>query len=88
MDDEGRKLNGVLDELKQLRDELKLRMHLAKAEARDEWGVLEKKWEQLKPQLDSVQDEASKTSKNVLAALELGVEELREGYRRIRDRLK
>lgn len=88
MSDEGRKLDSLLDELKQLRDELKLKMHLAKAEAKDEWDALEKKWGQLKPQLDSVQDEASKASKNVLAALELGVDELREGYRRIRDRLK
>lgn len=88
MNDEGRKLGGLLDELKQLRDELRLKVHLGKAEAKEEWEALEKKWDQLKPQLDTVQDEASKASKNVLAALELGVEELREGYRRIRDRLK
>src|SRR5574340_238952 len=88
MNDEGRKLDRLLEELKQQRDELRLKMHLAQAEIRDEWDALEKKWEQMKPRLDTVQREAAKTSKNVLAALELGVEELREGYQRIRGRLE
>ncbi len=88
MNDEGRKLDQLLEDLKQQRDELKLKMHLAKAEVMDEWDVLEQKWEHMKPRLETVQHEAAKTSKNVLAALELGVEELREGYHRIRDKLK
>lgn len=88
MDDEGRKLDALLEELKQQRDELRLKMHLAKAEVKDEWDALEEKWEQMKPRLDAAQREAAKTTKNVLAALELGVAELGEGYRRIRDRLK
>ena len=49
---------------------------------------LEEKWTQLQPKLEAAREDASKASKNVLAALELGADELREGYRRIRDRLK
>lgn len=87
-DKERSTLDGLADELSELRDELRVRAHLARLEAEEEWDALEEKWTQLQPKLESARQDASKTSKNVLAALELGVEELREGYRRIRDRLK
>jgi hypothetical protein len=87
-DKERSKLDELVDELSELRDELRVRAYLARAEAEEEWDALEGKWEQLRPKLEALQQDASKTSKNVLAALELGVEELRAGYRRIRDRLK
>jgi uncharacterized protein (DUF3084 family) len=87
-DKEPSTLDGLVDELSKLRDELRVRAHLAKLEAEEEWDALEEKWTQLQPKLEAVREDASKASKNVLAALELGAEELREGYRRIRDRLK
>ncbi|HEY0664042.1 MAG TPA: hypothetical protein VGD18_05480, partial [Thiobacillaceae bacterium] len=87
-DKERSKLDGLVDELSELRDELRVRAYLARVEAEEEWDALEEKWAQLQPKLEAAQQDASKASKNVLAALELGVEELREGYRRIRDRLK
>jgi len=40
-------LSRDIDALRQLRDELKLQIHLAKAEARDRWDKLETKWTEI-----------------------------------------
>lgn len=77
----------ILQDLERQRDELKLKMHLAKAEAQDEWRELEKKWQEVKPRLDAAAGEAVKTGENVLAGLQLTLEEMRKGYERIRSRL-
>ena len=39
-------------ELKKMRDELSLRMHLASMEAKDEWDELEGKWRRFNSQAD------------------------------------
>jgi len=80
-------LDRVLQELQRQRDELNLKMHLAKAEAKDEWQELERKWQELKPKLDAAGGEAMKTGENVLAGLQLSLEEMRKGYERIKSRL-
>jgi len=74
----------VLEDLQQQRDELKLQMHFAKPEARDEWWELERKWVQLKPKLDAAGNEALDPSGKVFGTLNVSVEELLEGYARIR----
>jgi hypothetical protein len=45
-------LLNVLENLKQQRDELMLQLHLGKAEAQDELAALEKKWEEIKHDLE------------------------------------
>ena len=77
----------ILDRLARERDELKLKIHLGKAEARDEWEKLEKKLAELKAKAAPYTEVASDTAKNVGSALELAAEEIRKGYRRIRERL-
>ena len=39
--------------LKQQRDELRVRLHLGKADAKDEWARLETQWEALRPKLEA-----------------------------------
>jgi len=80
-------LDRVLQELQRQRDELKLKMYLAKADAKDEWQELERKWQEIKPKLDAAGSEAVKTGENVLTGLKLTLEEMRKGYERIRERL-
>ena len=79
---------GKLDEIKasieQLRDEIKLKAHLGKAEAVDEFENLEKKWDSFLDQYKPVADEAGKTAENAGAALGLVADELKAGYERIR----
>jgi len=75
------------EHLKQQRDELRVKLHLGKAEAKDEWARLEKQWEEVRPKLDAAREEAGKTAESVGTALSLAMEELKKGYERLRNRL-
>jgi len=77
-------LDRLAEELRRQRDELKVKIHLAKADARDQWEALEKKWEHLRGRLGVVGEEAEEAGKDVLAALDSVAEELKKGYERIR----
>lgn len=70
--------------IEQLRDEIKVKAHLGKAEAREALEELDKKWESLQAQYKPVADEAGKTAQNATAALGLAADEIKEGYQRIR----
>ena len=50
MSDRKESLTPDMDALRQLRDELRVQLHLAKAEAKDHWDKLEEKWEQIQAQ--------------------------------------
>jgi len=73
----------LLESLRRQRDMLKLKMHLARADARDEWAELEKKWQHLSAKSATARRDAGDVSKNVFAAAKLVAEELRRGYERI-----
>ncbi len=75
------------EDLRVAREELRLRLHLGKLEARDLWEQLEKKWQQLEPRLAEAKDDIVETSRTVGAGLEVVAEELGAAYRRIRERL-
>ena len=79
------KMATLTEDLRQSRDELRVQMHLAKAEGRDEWEELEKKWGEFQVKLGKVEGAAGDAGKDVGTALsELG-KELKTGYKRIRD---
>jgi uncharacterized protein YoxC len=72
-------------ELRQTRDELRVQMHLAKADARDEWERLEKKWDDFEEKWDKVEDVAEDAGKDVGQALSALGAEIKSGYQKIRD---
>ncbi len=78
------RITKAAEQLKQQRDELRVKLHLAKADAKDEWAKLERQWEELKPKLEAARQEAGKTAGSVGSALSLAVEELKKGYERLR----
>ena len=86
------KFDELIETLKQQRDELKVQMHLASMEAKDEFDALEKKWDQwvaeaeaqAKPLSNVIDDSA----KNVGSAIDLVLDEVKEGYERIKGQLK
>ena len=80
-------MDKLVSELKTQRDELNVRMHLAKAEIRDEWEDAERKWEHLESRLEHVGQEAKESAEEVGAALSQLGEELGEAYKRIRKSL-
>ena len=71
--------------LDQLRDELKLKAHLLKAELQDQRGDLEKKWEELSGHMQPVKAAAGESAKDVGSAVESLVAALKKGYERIKD---
>lgn len=74
----------LMDELRTQRDMLRVRLHLAGAEARDEWDALEKRWEHLRARAAVVGREATETAENVGTALQQVADELKQGYERLR----
>jgi biopolymer transport protein ExbB/TolQ len=80
-------ITNALEHFKQQRDELQVQLHLAKADARDEWARLEKQWEETKPKLEAARDEAGRTAESVGAALGQAIDELKKGYERLRSLL-
>ncbi len=77
----------MIDRLRTERDELRVRMHLARAELREEWKILEKKWERLERRLEKAGSDAIAASRDVGGAAGTVAEEIAAAYRRIRERL-
>lgn len=78
----------MLADLERQRDELRLQVHLATAEVRDQWQQLEDKWHDIKPKLEAVRQDTAQTTKNLWSALALAAEELKSGYQRVRNDMR
>ena len=83
-------LDDIFEDLKQKRDELRLQMHLASKEAKDEWDELEEKMEEFSGKAKQFSDDAKlkETGAGIGDALGKLGGELKHGYERIRDALK
>ena len=79
--------DSLLERVKQERDELAVRLHLGKAELREEWDRLEPKWDEMKARAASLSDESDEVVEDIKAAFGLVAQEVRKGYRRIADSL-
>ena len=77
-------LNELAETLQQARDELRVDMHLAKAEIREDWEELEKQWEHFRQKMQRVGHEAAEAGDDVAEAASLLGAELKKGYQRIR----
>ena len=77
-------LRHLVDELRTQRDELAVRIHLGRQDARDEWEKLEKKLEHLRARAEVVGKEAGDAAGDVGAAARQLVDELKKGYARVR----
>jgi len=73
----------LVADLKQKRDELRQKIHLASQETQDEWEDLEKKMQEF-----SSRAELGKTSEGLGDALGKLGEELKMGYKRVRNAIK
>lgn len=77
-----------LDALGAVRDELRVRLHLAKAEARDEWNKLERTFELVGNKAKLVGAHSKDTAKEVGKTARELIEELKNGYRNIRSQIE
>ncbi len=79
-----KKIDEIKREIEQVRDEINLKAHLGKAEAKDELRKLEKKWDSFLAEHKPLTDEIENTAENTGAALAAVADELKAGYKRIR----
>jgi hypothetical protein len=84
MDATNERLKSLLTQLETERDELKLKLGLAKLEAREEWGELEGKMDALRGRLKVIGGEAKEASGDVAAAADVLASEIKEGFSKIR----
>lgn len=77
-------LETARQKLAQMRDELKLEIHLARSDVRDEWKGLERKWNYFEGKVRQAQRESEKTSEEIWEDVKRLGEDLREGYGRVR----
>ncbi len=80
-------LGEEMDNLRQVRDELRVQAELGRAELRERWGELERIWHQLEGRLKLARESARDDSQNVREAARLLAHELRESYEHLRQRL-
>ncbi len=80
-------LNDVVARLKTERDELRVQMHLAREELKDEWQEMERNWAELERQLAAAKAEALEGSADVAVATRLLADEIQTLYRRIKKKL-
>lgn len=81
-------LDSLLQTLKQQRDEIDVRLHLAGMEAKDLWRESESKWESFLDQLGIINDDSKETSAELMHATKVIGDELKTMYQRILDRIK
>jgi CBS-domain-containing membrane protein len=84
---ERKRMQDELDALRRVRDELRVQIHLAKAEAKERWDALEHKFHEAEEKARLVARESEKPLHDVGAALRNLLHEIREGYRQIRKAL-
>jgi hypothetical protein len=76
-------LHDLTRDLKKLRDEVELKMHLASMDARQEWKELDAKWQNF-----SARAKLDDSAESVGDAVELLGEELKKSYKRLKLALK
>ncbi len=88
------KVNTILEELAQERDELRVRAKLASMELKDEWEQAEEQFRHLKTRaksagqhLSEVADEAGDAGEDVWEATKLLAEQVGVAFRRVRQKL-
>lgn len=84
MSDLGEALSEQVDELRRLRDELRVQAELAKMEARDLWHGAEARWKDLDAKLEQVSRETREPLGKVGDAAKELVHEISAAYKQIR----
>ena len=73
-------IDRLKQDLERHRDELKVKIHLASMDAKEEWDELEKKWDHF-----VAQARVSESAQSVGGALDKLGSELKDAYKRLRE---
>jgi acetoin utilization protein AcuB len=79
-----KRLANEIDDLRRVRDELRVKIHLGKAEAKDLWEKTEHKLHEAEAKLKSISEQAEEPLHDIGEAARLLLDEVRDGYKRIR----
>lgn len=77
----------LVETLKAERDELKLKLHLASLDAKDEFDSLDEKWDLVTQKAADIADDAVEVSEEAIAKAKVVGEELKETFMRLRAKL-
>ena len=80
-------LDELIGNLKKQRDELAVKIHLGKEEARDEWNRLTDKLDDVLREYEPAKEAVEETADNVWAAMKLTATELKDGFDKVRGTL-
>lgn len=83
----GELVKSELDALRQIRDELRVQANLGKAELREAFEELEKRWVTLEGRIEAKGERAREDAEDVRQAVQLLIGEIREGYDHLKSRL-
>ncbi len=83
MHDIKQRIDETINTLKQERDELRVKLQLAKMEAGDEWEKLEAKLAKLEAKAKQLSGATAEASKDIGVAAKLLSEEIRNGLKKI-----
>jgi SMC interacting uncharacterized protein involved in chromosome segregation len=78
------RLEKELEDLRATRDELRVRMHLGKLDAQDQWEQIEKQWQHVESKLKLVGEAGREIAEEIGEATSLAVEEMKQGYAKLR----
>jgi chromosome segregation ATPase len=78
----------LTQELRQTRDELRLKMHLASMEISEEWEEAQKRFEELEGNLSRVSDDAKEAGKDLLCNLEPLAKDIKKAFERIKNQIQ
>ena len=73
---------GLVEELKQTRDEIKLKIHLGSKDIQDEWSELEQRWRSFENRA-----ELDKSARDVGDAVKILASELKDAFAKVRKAL-
>ena len=84
MSELGDRITVKFEEMKQKRDELRVQLDLGKKEAADAWHALDKRWGEVETKYHQLEREGQDTTEGIRDATELLLDEIREGFERLR----
>lgn len=83
MSSQREQLDKLIQSLKQDRDQLRLRTHLAQMEAKQEFERLSDRIDELSQQYEPVREAVEESAGNLIAALRLAADEMKGGLQRV-----
>ena len=87
MADLAERLSQELDQLRKVRDELQVQLHLGRAEVKERWEKLEKDWSHVEGKLKVLREESKGELEEVAEAGRNLVHEIRKGYEHLKSLL-